>query len=244
MNIKKVEKKLRKINNLFESIAEDKQVSSIERDLLLSYTRSLYEQILEVESSQETSSQVPPVKKVVPPSPSIADIAKQEISTPVAPPVQKVQSEPASSPEPQPSMAAPTPAPRPEPTPQPVETKVVEQVAQASESVLASQDISDEFKELFAEVQTQDLSEKLSHSPIADLSKAMGINERIFTIQELFGGDNELFNNTISRLNSFDSYDKAKAYLANGIAKDKGWNADEKLKKAANFIKLVQRRYA
>ena len=48
-----------------------------------------------------------------------------------------------------------------------------------------------ELSELFQTEQINELSDKLSFSPISDLTKAMGLNERIFTVNELFGGNNE-----------------------------------------------------
>ena len=53
MSIKKIEKQLRKINQLFETIKEDGTMSAIERDLLLSYVRGLYEKIIIKESSTD-----------------------------------------------------------------------------------------------------------------------------------------------------------------------------------------------
>jgi hypothetical protein len=80
-------------------------------------------------------------------------------------------------------------------------------------------------------------------TPIADLTKAMGINEKIFTVRELFKKDQDKFNDTIQHLNTLASFDEAKTYLMHGVAKDLGWDEPDMHKKAFNFIKLVQRRY-
>ena len=96
---------------------------------------------------------------------------------------------------------------------------------------------------LFEIKEAKELSEKLSNMPITDLKTAMGINDRFLTINELFGGDGEAFNSVVSHLNQLGSYDEAKSYLLSNVAETNNWSAPEKLKKAANFINLVQRRY-
>jgi hypothetical protein len=102
---------------------------------------------------------------------------------------------------------------------------------------------SDEMLEIFEETQINEVSDRLSMTPIADLTKAMGINEKIFTVRELFNKDQERFMSTMSHLNSCVNFEEAKQYLLHGIASENGWDEPSKSKKAANFIKLVQRRY-
>lgn len=90
----------------------------------------------------------------------------------------------------------------------------------------------------------KELSERLSQTPIADIKKAMGINERVLTLNELFGGDQAAFDETLTALNGFSSYDQAKNYLASTAAPKFNWTEKEKKKKAQAFAKLVWRRYA
>ena len=72
----------------------------------------------------------------------------------------------------------------------------------------------------------------------------MGINERIFTMNELFGGDQAAFDDTIKALNGFSNFAQAKNYLAANVASKFKWDAKAKKKKAKTFVKLVRRRYA
>jgi len=88
----------------------------------------------------------------------------------------------------------------------------------------------------------KELSEKLSTLPISDLTKAMGLNEKIFTIKELFGDDQDLFNETMNQLNGLSSFEEAKSTLVK-IADRFEWTDKKKKKKAKNFIKLISRRY-
>ena len=48
----------------------------------------------------------------------------------------------------------------------------------------------------------------------SDLTKAMGINERMLTVNELFDGDNSAFKAALSALNGLDSYEAAKSYIS------------------------------
>jgi len=96
---------------------------------------------------------------------------------------------------------------------------------------------------LFEFKEATELSEKLSMQPIRDLTKAMGLNEKIFTINELFGGDSKAFDETVKKLNTFATFEKATEYLASGVAHTYDWPNRSKKKKALNFIQLVKRRY-
>ncbi len=96
---------------------------------------------------------------------------------------------------------------------------------------------------LFAFKTATELSEKLSQLPIGDIKKAMGLNERISTQNELFGGDNNAFETTVNALNQLRSYDEAKDYLVRNVAQRYNWAGKEKKDKAKEFIKLVKRRY-
>lgn len=100
-----------------------------------------------------------------------------------------------------------------------------------------------ELVSLFDVQEVKELSDKLKMLPIKDIAAAMSINERIFTTQELFEGNKAVFEETLSELNGFESFDDAKSYLMSGIARDNEWYADGKVKKAVHFIQLIKRRY-
>ena len=96
---------------------------------------------------------------------------------------------------------------------------------------------------LFDEEDGTDLSDKLASRPIKTLTKAMGINEKIFTVKELFGGDQKEFDNMMVALDGLASFEDAKQVLAGSVAEKYEWASDKKIKKASTFIKLVRRRY-
>jgi hypothetical protein len=103
--------------------------------------------------------------------------------------------------------------------------------------------LSDQYNELFVFDEVKDVSDRLSLSKISNLNKAIGINEKIFTVKELFGGDNEVYKTTVNALNNMSSMKEAQQYLSENIIPNYGWMDDEKYKKAHNFLKIVRRLY-
>ena len=104
--------------------------------------------------------------------------------------------------------------------------------------------MDEDMEELFEHGSAKELSEKLSNLPIKDLRKAMGLNEKIFTMNELFGGSQPDYDKAMNELNGMSNFEQAKVYLIQNIAGKYGWTKRGKKKKAQNFIKLVRRRYA
>jgi hypothetical protein len=96
---------------------------------------------------------------------------------------------------------------------------------------------------LFDSIASKELSDRLSLSSIHDIGKSMGLNERIFTLNELFDGDNQIFEQTLTKLNNATNFDHAKEIISKEIANQFNWLAESKIKKARDFIKLVRRRY-
>lgn len=226
MNIKKIEKQLRKINQLFETIKEDGTMSAIERDLLLSYVRTLYEKIVLKENSdhkdespatsqKEATNEAPKAEEKVNPTNALADVVMKEV----------VEAAPATSTASETVSSVDTAPPA---------QHVIEET---------KPEVPAEILNLFEFEEVSELSDKLSRAPIADLTKSMGINERIFTVQELFGGDSELFTRSMETMNKFTSLEQARDYLVKNVAVDQKWADENKVKKATHFIKLVSRRY-
>ena len=241
MDLQKTKILLEKINALYKSMSADsKNISSIERDLMRSYVQQFYEVFLDwpasavapeappveiIKSSPKITLNKPepapkapePPREVAPPEPEPAPPAREEKPAPfrvvTPPPVQKETPAPAPTP----------PQPKPQPAPRPV--------------------ANDELEELFAFSSAKELSEKLSELPITDIKKAMGLNERIFTVNELFGGDQSAFDTTLNELNRFRNFEEAKNYLIQNAADKYGWAAKDRKSKAKNFIKLVKRRF-
>ncbi len=76
-----------------------------------------------------------------------------------------------------------------------------------------------------------------SAPPIADLKKAMGINDRFFFQRELFGGSAEVMNQTLDQLNQMRGINEAHNFLL------ANFNWDPENEAVLSFMELVERRY-
>lgn len=228
MNLQQAKIILEKINTLYKNISLDAEnISAIERDLMLNYVRQLYESLL---SEQQVKAPVYTPPPVATPEPIV-----EKVEVPAAPVRKKPRivevpdsiKEYAKPPAPEVKKAAPakaevvTPAPAPKKTAAPKKSHAV----------------------LFEHEEAKELSDKLSAMPIKDLTTAMGLNEKILTINELFGGDHRAFDEAIRDLNTLKTFDAAKDYLSENLAEKYNWSDRSRKKKAQIFIKLIRRRY-
>jgi hypothetical protein len=237
MDTKKFKNKLDKISNVFESMQADQSISGLEQELLKKYVIQLYETLLDDNKSKSSEKKA---KK------EVTNIAKEEIAISTPPIKEPVQEVVAPLPvEPEPVAATPPITEEPEiAQAQSASASVVQQSSASVSEVLVNElNIPTALKPIFEKVSTVELSDKLSHSKVKDISTAMGINEKIFTITELFGGDQNLFSTVTSKLNACTSYDEAVKYLSSTVARDQNWGQDGKVNKAKVFMKLVQRKF-
>ena len=229
MDLKKAQIALDKINTLFKNISSDDNISSIERDLMLSYIRNFYETFI-TENNVSTSSRKSSTRKKTTSIPAVVPAPKIERAKPVVveiPDSIKEYTTPVETPPaPEPVVVEAPPAPKPAPKPK-AKPVVLEQ----------------EHDILFEQKEGKELSDKLSSMPIKDLKKSMGLNEKILTINELFGGDNKAFDKALTDLNALDTFEEAKNYMSQNLAGKFEWASSKKKKKAQIFIKLVRRRY-
>ncbi|MBK9151544.1 MAG: hypothetical protein IPM26_11300 [Saprospiraceae bacterium] len=233
MDTREFGRKLKKISVLFDTIQENGAVSNLEKDLLLSYIRDLYEVAADAETSQIRKTEIPVEKK--------AEVKINENITPVTqipeerPVIDLSSSVPVikTSPKAEPVVESVASARAAEPEAKSVASAVSASAANTDQAVL----------ELFQEAKVTDLSDKLAQTPIKDLTKAMGINEKIFTMQELFGNNQEHFNKVLTDLNNCPDYSTAKTYLMEEVIPRYNWTSDNKIKKAVTFVRMVRRRF-
>lgn len=241
MDLQKAKILLDKINALYLNMnADKKNISSIERDLMKSYIQQLYESFSNipqapVRKAVQVIKSTPKAKPTPPPAPVVVE----KKAPPPPPPAPKPIPKPAPPkvekkvPPPPPPPVEPKPAP-PKPKPKPIPVAVKPPVAHTG---------SPELEELFDFDTAKELSEKLGEMPLTDIKKGMGLNDRIFTLNELFGGDQAVFDLTIDTLNKLPDYAQAKSFLMRNAASKYNWTAKGKKKKAKIFIKIVKRRY-
>ncbi|MBX2929427.1 MAG: hypothetical protein KF852_16470 [Saprospiraceae bacterium] len=228
MNFQQAQILLEKINAMWRNInATPGTISPIERDLMLGYIRQLYEVFLALQQGQPAQQPIAPPAPQPQPRPVVAPptpAPPRETPTVVAPPPKPVQ----TVPPPSPKVETPAPAP-PKPAPQPPKAPTTSRSASA-------------YSSLFNRKSGSDLSDKLSAQPIADLTKAFAINDRLLYINDLFGKDQNAFNESVRTLDRFEDMDEAKGLLVN-LAEQYDWLQEERVETAQDFVQLVQRRY-
>jgi len=236
MDLQKAKKLLDKINSLYSGMENDADgsIATIEKDLMRSYVRQFYEVFLDnnapVAAPKKAKRKIEVIKSKPKPPPSPAPRLEKPRVIELSEEVQEFIAE-----TPPPPPPAPAPIPRvvtPAPPPPPVATPTV--TLSNNEEVL----------ELFEEKKATDIAAKLSSMPVSDLTKAMGLNERILTVNELFGGDANEFKKVMTELNRLRSFEEAKQYLATNVVEKYGWTKRNKKSKAKVLIKTIRRRYA
>ncbi len=256
MNLPQAKSQLEKIIALYKSMsADEKNISTIERDLMLGYIRSLYENFLDTTPSVSQSNDNRTSNSYKQPAP--VEVKPLVIETAQPPVVEPLRVEPPPPPRPveQPKrVEILTPAPEPvryEAPPAPVRYEAapapVRYEAPPAPVIAAprtdSGNSSAEIEALFEEIMSNELSDRLSNTAIADLTKAFGLNDRLLMQNELFANNKAVFDEILKDLNNASSFESAKGYLID-FAKRYHWVANnERQKHAKWFIKMVRRRF-
>ncbi len=238
MDIKKFKVKFQRIESLLKIIDTMGEANEVEADLLKVYLQDL---IAVIDEGKEPKENQP---KVITKQEVILDIEKEksnEIPVSIA---EEVKSEvenvvPPKSIEVVKEKAAVT-APEP---PKESKVQISEPEPEVTINVEKAKNTSSDFGSLFESIEAKEVSDRLSLTKVTDIGKAMGINEKIFTVKELFGGNQSLFESTVAKLNACVSFDEATDFLKNEVANELDWMEAGKFKKAKKFIKLVQRRF-
>lgn len=239
MDLHKTKFYLDKLNREFTRMSKDPDtIVRIDIDIMASYVRELYDAVLS-DATVMVKPEIPVVRKTVVSKPPV--IEEPPIPAPaqpvVVPPPPMQIIEPAAPPPPPPVVEekpAPAAPPSPiviEPTPQPVVA------SQSTDSIPPGMEV------LFEEKQAKELSDKLSELPIADLKKAIALNDRLLLTRELFAGDGQAFETTLAVLNGFTNFDDAKTYLVDSCVIRYGWLDKKRVHEAKTFVRLIRRRY-
>jgi hypothetical protein len=244
MNIKKIEKKLDKFSKLLR-VSEGDNLSSLEKDLLLSYLREIYEDIVD----EAPIDKKPEAKKGTQPksNDNIEDTAEQAASmnrknvhkeeVEIIEEIPERQFVSADNFRVSASKESIVTLTHEESGDQMVMTESKTQDEQGRITMSKNMEL------IFSDDKALDLSDKLSRSHVDDILKTMGINDRILAIKELFGNSADIFNQTVQKLNQLPDFESAKSYLMENVAGKYEWDKDEKWPDAQKFIKNVKRRY-
>ena len=104
-------------------------------------------------------------------------------------------------------------------------------------AIAQSESLNDKLKQGKTE-----LIEVLKESPVKDLRKAVGINDRFLFINELFRGDENLYERSIKTINSFNIYAEAEFWISRELKLKLEWNNE--LPSVQYFDQLVKRRFS
>jgi len=88
----------------------------------------------------------------------------------------------------------------------------------------------------------RELGSILKETPVKDLRKAIGINDRFVFISELFRGDEDMYERSIKTINSFSILPEAEYWIQRELKIKIGWNEDSET--VRHFDQLVRRRFA
>ena len=87
-----------------------------------------------------------------------------------------------------------------------------------------------------------EVSEQLTSMPVKDLRKAIGINDRFLYINDLFRGDEAMYERSIKTINGFSIWPEAEYWIKRELKTKLGWTDDNETVK--QFDQLVKRRFS
>ncbi|WP_116108928.1 hypothetical protein [Lewinella sp. IMCC34191] len=251
----KADKLLNRITALHRSLQlddEDDAPSALERDLMLGYLRDLYTIYLEVgtENKQEVRNAPPPPKRETPiPMPE-----PQKPTPPPPPPTPEPRQPEIPATRPEPAAPAAPPELPDAPVPPPPAPAMAEHTAKIDPTYddrpapnppkpAPSTNSGPDVEALFHEPDNDNgLGNRLGRQRVADLTRALSINNRVLFAKKLFNNNDEL-NDALKSLNLKGSMANAKPMLVD-LAQQHRWSAEEREETAREFIDLVRRRYA
>jgi hypothetical protein len=87
-----------------------------------------------------------------------------------------------------------------------------------------------------------ELIEVLKETPVKDLRKAIGINDRFLFINDLFRGDESMYERSIKTINGFNIFPEAEYWINRELKVKLGWNVDDPA--VIHFDQLIKRRFS
>lgn len=82
----------------------------------------------------------------------------------------------------------------------------------------------------------------LNESPVRDLRKAIGINDKFVFINDLFRGDENMYERSIKTINGFRIFAEAEYWIERELKVKLGWDADKEATR--HFYQLIKRRFS
>jgi hypothetical protein len=89
---------------------------------------------------------------------------------------------------------------------------------------------------------TKELGTVLKASPVKELRKAIGVNDRFVFINELFRGDEPMYERSIKTINNFRILPEAEYWMERELKIKLGWDDSREI--VQHFYQLVRRRFS
>ncbi len=228
--------KLERIKEFLKGWQQKKAVSNIERNIVLNQLAALYDELFDLGMPIGVAEN----KVVEVTSSKIEKPKREELQTPAT--VAKIEVEVN---EKEPAIVVQVP---PIANNNVVENKEKEVSKEKETSSTVKQEAKDKtvrlgdkfvgiHKYLYENFEHQDDASIARFSAIDDINRAIGINDRFLFIKELFNGDKDLFNKTISTLNSCSSLDDALMHIHENFS----WSSEDSTVK--QLVLLLYRRF-
>ena len=125
-------------------------------------------------------------------------------------------------------------------TPTLIQQKAPEKKSKREINQLVSNDqpsLNDKLKQSKTEI-----AHKLQDSPVKDLRRAIGINDRFVFLKELFNGDEVMYERSIKTINNFQVLQEAEFWINRELKLRLGWNDTKEA--VQHFYQLVRRRFS
>jgi hypothetical protein len=87
-----------------------------------------------------------------------------------------------------------------------------------------------------------ELGHVLKETPIKDLRKAIGVNDKFLFVNELFRGDEAMYERSLKTINAFHIFPEAEYWITRELKVKLGW--DDRSQTVKHFYHLVKRRFS
>lgn len=109
--------------------------------------------------------------------------------------------------------------------------------SKTSEPKVLEEEVKATFEKVSQEQKNSSLNDKLNKAI------TFGLNDRIGFEKKLFGGSSNDFNRVVSQLNTFDSFDEAKAFVNDFVKPDyNNWEGAEEFE--TRFMEIVEKKFS
>lgn len=115
------------------------------------------------------------------------------------------------------------------------------EVYELKDIIAANDELAESLNEKLKE-DKKEVAAVLQGTPVKDLKKAIGINDRYLFINELFRGDENMYERSLKTINSFNIYPEAEYWIQRELKVKLGWLEDNEAVKI--FDQLVKRRFS